>query len=59
MELCWVKSLLVGDPRLQQKWMEHYPTCVFTDRGGNVRPLPGTPTGNFEWRDVPTVTEGT
>jgi hypothetical protein len=46
-------------PRLQQKWTEHYPARVFTVYGDEVQPLPGGPTGNFEWRDVPAVTEDT
>jgi hypothetical protein len=52
-DLRWVATPH-GD-RLQRKWTEHYSTCVIVDRGGKTGPLPGCPTGNEEWRDVPTV----
>jgi hypothetical protein len=52
-ELRWVET--TRGRQQQQKWIECYPTCVITGHGDNARPLPGCPTGNFEWRDVPTV----
>ena len=45
-------------PRLQQKWIERYPTCVVATYRGEERRVPGSETGNFEWRDVPAVMEG-
>jgi hypothetical protein len=37
--------------------MECMTTCVVVTYDGQNRVLPGTPTDNFEWRDVPTVME--
>jgi hypothetical protein len=56
-DLRWVET--PHGSRLQRKWTEHYPTCVIIeDRDGEPRPVPGCPTGNEEWRDVPTVPAG-
>jgi hypothetical protein len=58
-ELRWVlNSRDDVAPRLQQKWIELYPTCVVATYRGEERRVPGSETGNFEWRDVPAVMEG-
>jgi hypothetical protein len=58
-ELRWVlNSSETAAPRLQQKWIESYPTCVVATYRGEERRVPGTETGKFEWRDVPVVDEG-
>jgi len=63
-ELRWATSLYgATPPRLQQKWIEVGPHAVVDPPGlvgyAPARIVEGRPTGRFEWRDVPTVTEVT